>query len=82
LAKEMLDEQTGVILTTGKESELAEHAIRILKNPELKKEMSNNAFLKTRNTTWQKVGQKHANLFYNILEVPVFKHEISNQFVN
>lgn len=82
LAKEMLDELTGVVLTTNKESELAEHAIRILKSPELKKEMSKNAFLKTRNTTWQKVGQKHANLFYNILEVPVFKSELSNQFVN
>lgn len=82
LAKEMLDETTGVILTPGNDHELAENAIRILQNPELQKEMSNNAFLKTRNTTWEKVGQKHANLFYNILEVPVFKPELSNQYVN
>ena len=73
LAKEMLDDKTGVILTTGQESELAEHAIRILKNPELKKEMSTSAFMKTRNTTWEKVGQKHAKVFLNILEVPSFK---------
>ena len=82
LAKEMLDEKTGVILTPGKDHELAENAIRILKNPELKKEMSNNAFLKTRNTTWEKVGQKHANLFLNILEVPLFKTELSKEYIN
>jgi glycosyltransferase involved in cell wall biosynthesis len=82
LAKEMLDERTGVILTQGKDHELAEHAIRILKNPELKKEMSNNAFLKTRNTTWEKVGQKHTNLFLNILEVPLFTPGLTNQYVN
>ncbi len=82
LAKEMLDEKTGVILTPGKNNELAENAIRILQNPQLKKEMSTNAFLKTRNTTWEKVGQKHANLFYNILGTPLFTKELSNQYIN
>jgi glycosyltransferase involved in cell wall biosynthesis len=82
LAKEMLDDRTGVILTPGKDHELAENAIRILEDPELKKEMSNNAFLKTRNTTWEKVGQKHSNLFLNILEVPLFTPELTTQYVN
>jgi glycosyltransferase involved in cell wall biosynthesis len=82
LAKEMLDEKTGIILTPGKDHELAENAIMILQNPELKKEMSRNAFLRTRDTTWEKVGQKHAHLFYNILGVPVYKPELSNQYVN
>ncbi|WP_018613138.1 glycosyltransferase [Segetibacter koreensis] len=82
LAKEMLDETTGVILSPGKDHELAENAIRILRNPELKKEMSNNAFLKTRNTTWEKVGQKHANLFYNVLGIPVLQSELVNQYIN
>ena len=82
LAKEMLDEKTGVILTPGHNNELAENAIRILQNPQLKKEMSNNAFLKTRNTTWEKVGQKHANLFYNILGTPLFSKKLSNQYIN
>jgi len=54
LALEMLDEKTGVILTSDKESELSEQVIRILQYPQLKKEMSGNAFLKTRNTTWIK----------------------------
>jgi len=82
LAKEMLDERTGIILTTNKESELAENAIRILQNPQLQKEMSNNAFLKTRNTTWEKVGQKHAKLFYNILDAPILAPRESDLYIN
>jgi glycosyltransferase involved in cell wall biosynthesis len=82
LAKEMLDEKTGVILTTNSESELAEHAIHILQNPQLQKEMSNNAFLKTRNTTWEKVGQKHAKLFYNILDAPILTPKESDLYIN
>jgi glycosyltransferase involved in cell wall biosynthesis len=73
LAHEMLDEKTGVILKTAKESELAEHVIRILRCPELRKEMSNNAFFKTRNTTWTKIGEKHADLFNEILTATIAK---------
>ena len=67
LAKEMLDKETGVILTTPDENELSAHAIRILQNPQLRKEMSNNALLKTINSSWDKVGEKHASLFGEIL---------------
>lgn len=82
LAKEMLDEKTGVILTSGSDSELAKNAIKILQNPQLKKQMSTNAFLKTRDTTWEKVGKKHANIFYDILGTPVFSAKLSNQYAN
>lgn len=82
LAKEMLDEKTGVILTTAKESELAEHAIRILKNPLLKKEMSNNALAKTRNTTWQKVGEGHINLFNKISGTAAFTPQLPAVYIN
>ncbi len=71
LAKEMLDEKTGVILTTAEESELAEQAIRILKDPWLQKEMNNNALAKTRDMTWGKVSKEHAKLFSEILETAV-----------
>ena len=73
LAHEMLDEKTGIILTSDKESELAEHVIRLLQFPELKKEMSSNAFLKTRHTTWTKIGEKHADLFTEILTAEIAK---------
>ena len=68
LAKEMLDEKTGIILTTDSERNLLKMQSLFCKTHELQQEMSNNACLKTRNTTWEKVGQKHAKLFYNILE--------------
>lgn len=67
LAKEMLDDTTGVILATDQPEELAENAIRILQNPRLQQEMSANARAKTRNTTWEKVGKKHVQLFSSIL---------------
>jgi glycosyltransferase involved in cell wall biosynthesis len=67
LAKEMLDKETGVILASTDPGELSAHAVRILQNPQLRKEMSNNALLKTINTSWDKVGEKHAGLFSEIL---------------
>ncbi len=82
LAREMLDEKTGIILTTNSEHELAERAIHILQNPQLQKEMSNNAYLKTRNTTWEKVGQKHAKLFYSILDAPILTPKESDLYIN
>ncbi len=82
LAKEMLDEQTGIILTPGNNNELAEKAIMILQSPGLKKQISENAFLKTRNTTWEKVGQKHAGLFYNIMGIPAFTPPLSSVFIS
>ena len=63
LAKEMLDADTGIILKPGNEDDLAENAIRILQNPSFQHRMSENAFNKTRNTTWENVGKKHAKLF-------------------
>jgi glycosyltransferase involved in cell wall biosynthesis len=63
----MLDDTTGVILATDQPEELAENAIRILQNHRLQQEMSANARAKTRNTTWEKVGQKHVQLFSSIL---------------
>lgn len=75
LAKEMLDKDTGVILTTTDENELSAHAIRILQNPQLRKEMSNNALLKTINSSWDKVGEKHAGLFSEILGDAVTKQQ-------
>lgn len=73
LAHEMLDEKTGVILTSDKESELAEHVIKLLQYPELKKEMGSNALLKMRNTTWEKIGEKHAELFHEIFTETIAK---------
>jgi glycosyltransferase involved in cell wall biosynthesis len=82
LAKEMLDEKTGVILETNKETELAEKAIFLLKNDMLRKQMGLNAFLKTRNTAWKKVAANHTGLFNEILGKPVFTPTLYNQLIN
>ncbi len=82
LATEMLDEKTGVILKTGTAKEMAENAVRILRDPMLKKEMSLNALLKTKNTAWEKVAQKHLKLYYNILGIQVLPTEVSGQYIH
>lgn len=73
LAKEMLDADTGVILETTSESELAQNAIQLLENEALRKQMGHNAFLKTRDATWPKVSVKHSKLFRDILGLEIFK---------
>ena len=79
LGREMLDAQTGVILTTNHENELADQVIYILDNPALKKEMSRNAFLKTKHFSWKNVGQQHVNLFNTILETAPGANFLSGQ---
>jgi glycosyltransferase involved in cell wall biosynthesis len=70
LAKEMLDEETGIIIETGKEKELAENAIHLLNNSHLIEQMGQNAFLKTMDTTWKKVAVQHKKLFDELLGKP------------
>jgi glycosyltransferase involved in cell wall biosynthesis len=67
LAKEMLDENTGIVLKGTDEHELAEQAIQLLLDPKIRKQMGHNAYLKTRETTWNIIAQLHINLFCEIL---------------
>ncbi len=82
MAKEMLDDKTGIIIETGNENELAENAILLLQNDALRKQMGHNAFLKTRNTTWKKVAGKHTGLFCEIMGRPLFTTELSTHFIS
>jgi glycosyltransferase involved in cell wall biosynthesis len=82
LAKEMLDPQTGIILETNDEKELADHAIRLLQNDELRKQMGNSAFIKTKNTNWKKVAGKHIRLFSEVLGTSFSSPALSNQFIS
>ena len=58
LAKEMLDENTGIIIETGQEHELAENAIFLLQNKAVRVQMGHHASLKTKDTAWKKVARK------------------------
>lgn len=73
LAEEMLDKDTGIIIEAGNEHQLANNAIRLLQNEPLRKHIGNNAYIKTRDTAWSRVGEKHIALFYDILENPLMK---------
>jgi len=81
LAKEMLDENTGIIIGPGQEHELAENAIFLLQNKTIRIQMGYHASLKTKDTTWKKVAEKHLDLFHNILQKPVIKIEKNNQLI-
>ena len=71
LAKEMLDAETGIILQGNGEHELAEHAIQLLGDSKRRKQMGQNAFTKTRDTTWKNVAEKHRQLFCEIPGKPI-----------
>lgn len=75
LAKEMLDENTGIILEGNDESELAAKAVYLLENKSIRKQMGAYSFSKTRDTAWDKVAGNHVALFNKILARPVVKAE-------
>ena len=82
LAKEMLDDKTGIIIENGKEHELAENAIYLLHNKQTRIQMGHCAFEKTRDTLWKKVAMKHTELFMKILNRPFFTPTIQKQLIN
>ena len=75
LAKEMLDENAGIVLKGTDEHELAVQAMELLLQPKLRKQMGHNAWLKTRETTWNKIAQLHINLFCEILGKTIASEE-------
>ena len=82
LAKEMLDEKTGIILEGSDEHELAEKAVFLLENKSIRKQMGNHAFLKTRDTTWDKVAGNHVALISKILARPMKKSGLFSGVIN
>jgi glycosyltransferase involved in cell wall biosynthesis len=80
LAKEMLDDSTGIVIESGREHELADKAILLLQNDRLRKQMGHNAYTRTRDTTWKKVVKKHIVLFDEILTPRVRIPSVSGQF--
>jgi glycosyltransferase involved in cell wall biosynthesis len=82
MAQEMLDEKTGIILNPDNENDLAENAIRIFQHPQLQREMSINAFMKTRDTTWQKVGSAQAGLIVGLLGINNIKSHEPASFIS
>jgi glycosyltransferase involved in cell wall biosynthesis len=82
LAKEMLDDKTGIIIENGKEHELAENAIYLLQNKQIREQMGHQAFLKTRDTVWKKVAVKHTELFEKIMNRKLFNSTTQKQLIS
>jgi len=80
LAKEMLDDETGIILQTNDPHELSENVINLLHSDKIRIQMGQNAFMRTRETTWEKVAARHKALFAEVLEVPILSTTMSAQF--
>jgi glycosyltransferase involved in cell wall biosynthesis len=78
----MLDEKTGIILQGTDEHELAEKAVYLLQHKDIRKQMGDYAFLKTRDTTWDKVAGNHVALFNKVLTKPVMKVESFTGLMN
>lgn len=78
LAKEMLDDKTGIIIEPDQENALSQSALFLLQNKDIRKEMGQQAYLKTRNTPWDIVAEKHLELFDQLFSKPV--HEIKSSF--
>ncbi|QEC44331.1 glycosyltransferase [Pseudobacter ginsenosidimutans] len=78
LAKEMLDEHTGIIIEPGQELALAQSALFLLQNKDIRTEMGRQAFLKTRNTPWNIVAEKHLELFDQLFRKPT--QEVASSF--
>ncbi|SFO44423.1 Glycosyltransferase involved in cell wall bisynthesis [Chitinophaga sp. YR627] len=79
LAEEMLDKETGIIIESGDEDALADNAIYLLSNEQIRQEMGKKAFMKTRNTMWGTVARKHAMLFYELMkkQLPTYDNNLA-----
>lgn len=79
LADEMLDKDTGIIIESGDEHALADNAIYLFRNEEIRQDMGKKAFMKTRNTMWSTVARKHAMLFYELIkkQLPTYDNNMA-----
>lgn len=67
-AKEMLQDNSGFIVDFHDSEGMANAAIRLLKDEELRYNMGRNAFHQTRATVWENSAISHVNLFNSYLE--------------
>ncbi len=66
-ALEVLEDGTGIIIEFGNTVQLAEQVMRLLKNPQLRKNISSNGIHKMAPTAWENSAIEHAWLFKKII---------------
>ena len=75
-AKELLTQDTGILIDFEQPQQLAEAAIRLLKDDKLRERLGRNAFHKTRYTLWENVATKVMSLFRPFIEYSNFRFRI------
>ena len=67
-AKEMLTDDTGIIIDFENSAQLAKATIRLLLDQSLREQMGQNAFHKTRATLWENVAIAYAHILNDIVD--------------
>jgi len=75
-AKELLDDDTGILVDFENPAQLAEATIKLLGNDRLRKRMGRDAFHKTRFTIWENVANETMALFRPFIEHSNFRYRI------
>ncbi|TCN54539.1 glycosyltransferase [Flavobacterium circumlabens] len=66
--KEVLTEDSGILVDIGDENQFAAAAIKLLNDENLREEMGKNAFRKTRASSWENVGITHMNTYKKLMD--------------
>jgi len=66
--KEVLTEDSGILVDIGNEEQFAEAAIKLLSDENLREEMGKNAFRKTRACSWENIAIAHINTYKKLIE--------------
>ena len=65
--KEVLTEDSGILVDIGNEEQFAEAAIKLLSDENLREEMGKNAFRKTRASSWENIAIVHINTYKKLI---------------
>ena len=66
--KEVLTEDSGILVDIGNEEQFAEAAIKLLSDENLREEMGKNAFRKTRACSWENIAIAHINTYKKLIK--------------
>ncbi|MBF4516659.1 glycosyltransferase [Flavobacterium sp. ANB] len=66
--KEVLTEDSGILVDIGDENQFAQAAIKLLNDENLREEMGKNAFRKTRASSWENIGIAHMNTYKKLMD--------------
>ena len=69
-AKDLVDEQKGILVDFKKPEQFREAILKMLENEDVRKEMEKNAYYRTRNSTWANVAIAYSKIFNRYLNIP------------